>query len=120
LSHGFSDGDPERGEAIQDGHTNLELGDLTVEVPRGQALAQEFDAVHFGLCAASAVIAAPSSPDGAAEAARYTEGFVSCDRPGAIGLPGFAVLSGRYDRRSAAGGDGVVALAGVEGTGCAP
>ena len=35
LSHGFSDGYAERGEAVQDGHADLELGDLTVEVPSG-------------------------------------------------------------------------------------
>jgi hypothetical protein len=33
-SYGFSDGYSERGEAVQDGHTNMELGDLAVEVPR--------------------------------------------------------------------------------------
>jgi hypothetical protein len=42
LSHSFSDGRSERGEAVQDGDTDLELGDLTVEVPRAQALAQKF------------------------------------------------------------------------------
>jgi hypothetical protein len=31
-SHGFSDGYAERGEAVQDGHLDLELGNLTVEV----------------------------------------------------------------------------------------
>jgi hypothetical protein len=48
--------------------TNLDLCDLTVEVARGQALPQQLDAVHFGLCAAPAVIPAPSSPDGPADA----------------------------------------------------
>ena len=38
-SCGFSDGYAERGEAVQDGHTDLELGDLTVEVSRSQTLA---------------------------------------------------------------------------------
>ena len=39
-SHGFRDGYAERGEAIQHGDTNLELCDLTVEVPGGQPLAK--------------------------------------------------------------------------------
>jgi hypothetical protein len=39
LSHDFSDGDAERGEAVQDGDTDLELCNLTVEVPRHEALA---------------------------------------------------------------------------------
>ena len=36
--------------------------------------------------------------------------------PGGVGLPGFGVLAGRDDRRSTSGGDGIVALARVEGT----
>jgi len=46
LSHGFSEGYAERGGTVQDGHPDLELRDLTVEVPRHEALAQQFDAVH--------------------------------------------------------------------------
>jgi hypothetical protein len=42
-------------------------------------------------------------------------GFVAGDRPGGVGLPGFGVLAGRDDRGGTAGGDGVMALAGVEG-----
>ena len=36
--------------------------------------------------------------------------------PGGVGLPGLCVLAGRYDRGGTSGGDGVMALAGVEGT----
>ena len=83
-SYGFSDGNSKRGEAVQDGHTNLELGNLTVEVPRHEALTQQFDTVHpFAgktiprivfwpgsyFDAASAVIAAPSTPNRPTEAA---------------------------------------------------
>lgn len=67
-SYGFSEGYSERGEAVQDGDTDLELGDLTVEVPSGQTLAQQFHTMYLGFDAASAVIAAPSSPDRPAEA----------------------------------------------------
>jgi hypothetical protein len=42
TSHGFSDGYAEHGEAVQDGHTNLELRNLTVEVPRLEAPTQGF------------------------------------------------------------------------------
>lgn len=38
-SHGFNDGYAERGETVQDGQTDLELGNLAVEVPRHEALA---------------------------------------------------------------------------------
>ena len=41
---------------------------LTIEVLCSEALVQELDAVHLGLCAASAVIPTPSLPDGPSEA----------------------------------------------------
>lgn len=40
LFHDLCNGRSERGEAVQDGNTNLELRDLTVEVPRHEALTQ--------------------------------------------------------------------------------
>ena len=67
-SDGLSDGDAERSEAIQDGHANLELGDMTVEVPCQEARAQQFDTMHPCFDAAPVVMAAPSSPDGSTEA----------------------------------------------------
>lgn len=48
VSSDFSDGHSESGEAVQHGLAHLELGDLTVEAPSGQTLAQQFDAVHLG------------------------------------------------------------------------
>ena len=56
LSFDFSDRDAARGDAVEHGDTDLETGDLTVEAPCGQALPQQLDAVHLGLCAASRVI----------------------------------------------------------------
>jgi hypothetical protein len=47
----------------------MELGDLTIEVPRHEALAEQFDTVHLGFDAASAVIAARSSSEGSTETA---------------------------------------------------
>lgn len=93
-SHGLSFGCAESSEAVEYGDTDLELGDLTVEVARGQALAQEFDAAHLGLGAASAVIPAPSSPDGSTETVRCAQDFVSGDCPSCVGLAGFGVLAG--------------------------
>ena len=46
LSCDLGDGRSERGEAVQDGHPDLELSELTVEVPGGQALAQQFETMH--------------------------------------------------------------------------
>ena len=50
LSHDLRDGDAERGVAVQNGDTNLELRHLTVEVSRNEELARQFDTVHFRLC----------------------------------------------------------------------
>jgi len=57
----LSEGYAKRGEAVQNGHTDLELSYLTVKVQRSQTLAEQFDTVHFRFDAAPAVIAAPSS-----------------------------------------------------------
>lgn len=46
------------------GDTDLELRDLTIEVPHREAPTQELDAVHFDPCAALAAVSALSSPDG--------------------------------------------------------
>jgi hypothetical protein len=53
---------------VENDNTGLELGNLTVEVPRHEALTRQFHAMHLGFDAASAVIADPSSPDRPAEA----------------------------------------------------
>jgi len=85
LSHGFCDGYAERGEAVQDGHTDLELGDLTIEVPCAQPLAQQFQTMHLGFDAAPAVVTAPSSPNGSTEAFRRAKCLVPRDCPRCVG-----------------------------------
>ena len=62
LSHSFRDGYAERGVAVRDGDADLDLCDLSVEVPRHEPLAQQFDTMHLRFDAASAVVSAPSSP----------------------------------------------------------
>mgnify|MGYP000986636742 CR=1 FL=1 len=52
---------------VQDGDADLEFGDLSVEVPCHEPLAQQLDTMHFCLDAASAVVSTPSSPERAAE-----------------------------------------------------
>ena len=42
LSRDLGYGGSERGEAVEDGNTHLELRNLTVEVPGGQSLSQQF------------------------------------------------------------------------------
>jgi len=56
LFHGFSDGYGEGGKAVQDGNADLELGNLTAEVPRHEAVPRQLHAVHLRLDAAPAVI----------------------------------------------------------------
>ena len=55
LSHDLCDGYAKGGEVVQDGDPDLELRDVTIK--RGQAMAQQFDTMHPGFDAASAVIA---------------------------------------------------------------
>jgi hypothetical protein len=62
-----------------------------------------------------AKLAAPSSPDGPADALRCAQDFVACDCTGGVRFTDFGVLPRRDDGGRAAGGDGVMALAGVEG-----
>ena len=59
------------GEAIQDCSTDFGLGNLTIEGAGDNALAQEFEAVHFGLDQTATMIAAPLLPDGATKPLCY-------------------------------------------------
>jgi hypothetical protein len=56
--------------------TDLELGDLTVERARGEALAQELDAIHLGLGAASAVISFGAALEPCMDGSRVARGSV--------------------------------------------
>ena len=118
LSHGLCDRNAERGVAIQNGDTDLKLRDLSVEVPRHEALPQQFHTVHLRFDAASAVVSAPSSPEGPAEVFRGAQGLVSCGRASCDHLPRLGVPAGRDDGMGTAVSDGIVALAGVVGTVC--
>jgi len=63
LSHDLCDGHAERSEAVHHGDPDLDLRDLTIEVPRGQTLARQFRFADLrftpapGFDAASAVVA---------------------------------------------------------------
>ncbi|VVS95873.1 conserved hypothetical protein [Roseovarius sp. EC-SD190] len=68
---------------------------MTVKTPRAQALAELLHAMHLCFDAASAVIAAPSSPDGPSAALRSPQDFVTVDCADGVGFLGFDVLAGR-------------------------
>ena len=74
--------------------------------------------MHLRLDAASAVVSAASSPQGAAEVFGGAQGLVSGDRAGGDGLPRLPVLAGRDDGVGAAVSDGIVAFACVVGPIC--
>jgi hypothetical protein len=61
LSPGIRDRCAESGETVENRNANLEFGNLAVEVPCQEALAQQFDAVHLRFDATSAVVSTPSS-----------------------------------------------------------
>ncbi len=75
LFHNLRDGDAEGGEVVQESanvaslvratmanDTNMELRDLTFEIPRPKALTERFDAVRLRFGAVSAEVSTPSSP----------------------------------------------------------
>ena len=61
------------------------------------------------------MIVAASLPVGPTDALRCPEDVVTCDRTGGVRLPRFGVFALWYDCVSLAGGDRVMALAGVDG-----
>ena len=71
--------------------------------------------MHLRLDAASAVIAAPSSPDGPAEACGSTQGFDLCEHPSGNWFPRFGDIAGWVDRLGTTTSDGIVTPSGVEG-----
>jgi hypothetical protein len=76
-------GDAERGEAVRYGDAELELGGLTVEVAGGEPPIGQLRAVHLGLDAATAVVAASTTPDHAAHASDGAQGHGPRPRAGA-------------------------------------
>ena len=117
---------------FKDGHPYLDLRDLTVEVARHEVLTQQFRTVHFRLCTALAVIAAPSSPERAIKVfsipaePRSPQCLVARNCTCGDGLAEFPVLAGWNDGGSTpcstsfgvSFGDGIVALARVAGPVC--
>ena len=92
LAYGVSDRYAKRSIAIENGNTDLDLGDLPVEVPCHERLAHQFQAVHLGFDAASSVISAPASPHSAAQISLCAERVVPSHGSGARRFPGFGIL----------------------------
>ena len=100
-------------EAIEDCGTDFELGYLTIEGARHDALAEQFDTVHFRFDEAAAVIAAPFLPDGASRPFDRPERFIAGSRAGAILFPRSPVAADRNDRMGPARSYRGMALSGV-------
>ena len=115
ISYGHGDGYVETSVAVEHRDAYLDFGDLPVEVSRHQGLAEKFDAVHFALDAASAVVSAPFSPDGAAEVSRCIDCLVTGDSSSAGRFPRFGVIARRDDCMRATGCNRVVAFSSVVG-----
>lgn len=96
LSHGHSDGYAERGVTVHDSDTDLDVRNLTVEIPRHEALAQQFHTVHLRFDAASAVVSGPVSSDGVTEVFRRAKGLVARDCACCRWFPGLGVPA-RWD-----------------------
>ncbi len=77
-----------------------------------QGLAEQLDAVHLAFDTAPTVVAAPPSPDGAAQVLRGSQRFVAGDGAGTRCFPRLCVLAWRYDS-GISGSDCLVALSGI-------
>ena len=58
--YGHGTGNAKNCEAVEDRGADLDFCDLSIEVARGEALAEEFHTMHFGLNAASLRVAIAS------------------------------------------------------------
>ena len=101
LSHALRDRGSEGREAVEDRGSDLEFCDLPFEVARHDALAQQFEAVHFGLDQTSSVIAAPVAPYGATKAGCGAQDGVAGIGTGRILFPKSAIAAGRDDGNGA-------------------
>lgn len=75
---------------------------MTLEGARGDALAKQLEAVHFGLDQAASVIAAPFLPDGAAKPLHRAQRFIAGVDAGTVLGPWLAISANWNDRIGAA------------------
>ena len=116
LSFGLSDGYAKGGVTVEHRDPGLELSDLSVEVSGHEALAEEFDAVHLRLCAASSVIACQLSPERPSEIFAGPHCFVSRDSTRRGWLPELRILAWRDDGSGTSSGNHIVTSARVIGS----
>ena len=86
LFHGFCDRNAKGGVAIQDRDAHLNLRDLAIKVVGHEALAQQFNAMHLCLDAASSVVSAPVPPERPTQILRCAERVVPRDGTGGVGF----------------------------------
>lgn len=72
----------------------MRLGDLTIEIARFDALAEQLEAAHLGLNQATPVIAAPLFPDRSLQPARHPQDLVAHVGTGTVPLPRPGILPG--------------------------
>ena len=98
----------ERGKAVEDGGSDLQFGDLAIEVSYHDAFTQQLEAMHFCFDQAALVIAAPSFPDRSAEPVACTNNFIPGRDARRIFGPGFRIAAGGDDGAGIACGNGFV------------
>lgn len=113
LSYGLCDRYAESRVAVQYGDAYLGFRDLPVEVPRHERLAHQFQAMHLGFDAASAVVSAPALPQSAAKISLRIDRIVAGNRSGACRFPRLCIFA-RWDHcMGVSGSNGIVAFARV-------
>ena len=101
-------------EAVKDSDANLNLSDLPVEGFRHEALPELLDTVHVSFHTATAMIAAPVSPNGSTQPFACSQGFITrfCAITG--WFPEASIPARRNNCRGPSGGDGIVTGARIE------
>lgn len=110
------DGDTKGGEAVQDCDADLDFGSLAIKVASHGLLTEQLHTVHLCLDAASAMVSAPSLPDGSSQSLDGAQSLIPCFGAWAVLLPSLGVLPGRDDSVRPTVRDGIAVATSVVGT----
>jgi hypothetical protein len=114
--HRYSRGRSQPGKPIEDRGTDLQFGDLAVEVTRHDAFTKQLEASHLAPDKVALVVGAPLLPDFPAKPVRGRQESVAGCGPRALSLSWLGVLASRDNRLRSTFRNRFVTAFGVEGT----
>ncbi len=95
LAYGLSDRYAKNCVVVEDSDADLDFRNLPFEVSCHQGLAKQFHTIHLRFDAASAVISAPASPQGAPQIPLRIDRIVACNCSVARRFPWLCILAWR-------------------------